>query len=201
MALTARGKSIFWLVAVVVLVADLSTKWWVVSARLGVDPSDLVPDQSCAAGEPILGESFKLVALLNPGMMWGTFKDFPLALKLFRLVALLVVLYLYLEIAAREWLGLSALGAILGGAIGNIYDSFTYGGVRDFLHFDLGFFPFDPWPAFNVADASICVGVATLALVLLRRPHSQPNPGEPNTEVANGNSSGRGVLGDLPRTS
>jgi signal peptidase II len=54
--------------------------------------------------------------------------------------------------------------------VGNIYDSFRFGVVRDFLHFDLGFAPFHPWPAFNIADASICVGVAVLALCLFLRP-------------------------------
>jgi signal peptidase II len=52
-----------------------------------------------------------------------------------------------------------ALAAILGGAIGNVIDRFIYGAVVDFLDFYLGSYH---WPAFNIADSAICIGVGLL---------------------------------------
>jgi signal peptidase II len=54
-----------------------------------------------------------------------------------------------------------ALSAILGGAIGNVVDRIRLGAVVDFLDFYVGN---NHWPAFNVADSAICVGVAVLLL-------------------------------------
>lgn len=54
-----------------------------------------------------------------------------------------------------------ALSAILGGAIGNVIDRIRLGAVVDFLDFYVASYH---WPAFNVADSAICVGVATLVL-------------------------------------
>ena len=60
----------------------------------------------------------------------------------------------------------SGLGLILGGAIGNLVDRLRYRAVLDFLDFYIGDWH---WPAFNVADAGICVG-AFLACIALYRP-------------------------------
>jgi signal peptidase II len=54
-----------------------------------------------------------------------------------------------------------ALSAILGGAIGNVIDRIRLGAVVDFLDFYVGN---NHWPAFNVADSAICIGVAVLLL-------------------------------------
>jgi signal peptidase II len=66
-----------------------------------------------------------------------------------------------------------AFGLILGGAAGNGVDRIGMAagalpGVRDFIHVDLGFAPFHPWPTFNVADSGICVGFALLVLLSFR---------------------------------
>jgi signal peptidase II len=54
-----------------------------------------------------------------------------------------------------------ALGLQLGGALGNLLDRFTQGGVTDFLDFG-------PWPVFNIADAAVVAGVILMAYVLLQ---------------------------------
>jgi signal peptidase II len=59
------------------------------------------------------------------------------------------------------------LALVLGGAIGNLYDRVTLGYVVDFLYFHLNDFY---WPAFNVADSAICVGVALLLWDSFKRP-------------------------------
>ena len=58
-----------------------------------------------------------------------------------------------------------ALALVLGGALGNLYDRLAYGYVVDFLEFYVGSFH---WPSFNIADSAISVGVALLALEILR---------------------------------
>ena len=55
----------------------------------------------------------------------------------------------------------AALGLILGGALGNLYDRVSYGYVIDFIEF---YYRNWHWPSFNIADSAISVGVALLAI-------------------------------------
>jgi len=59
------------------------------------------------------------------------------------------------------------IGLVLGGAIGNIYDRVLYGAVADFFYFHVGDWY---WPAFNVADMGITIGVATLLFEAVTKP-------------------------------
>ena len=61
-----------------------------------------------------------------------------------------------------------AISLIIGGAVGNVIDRIRFGAVVDFLDFHIGSWH---WPAFNIADSAICVGVAVMLLdgLLLRR--------------------------------
>jgi signal peptidase II len=151
-------------------VLDLWTKYYVLEVLLQFDPakvthvSELKPPRSVE----VLGRRVRFVALLNPGMMWGAFQDHPSLLKLVRPLAVLVIFGLLSSLPAGQRSSRLALGGLLGGAIGNIYDSFRYVGVRDFLEVDLDVPVFDPFPAFNVADSAICVGVAVLAVGMIR---------------------------------
>jgi signal peptidase II len=78
------------------------------------------------------------------------------------LLALGVVGFLLTRPYYRSYAAQIALAAILGGAIGNVIDRFLYGAVIDFLDFYIGSYH---WPAFNIADSAICVGVGLLLLV------------------------------------
>jgi signal peptidase II len=71
------------------------------------------------------------------------------------------------------WAGQFAIGLIFGGAVGNLVDRARFGAVVDFV--DLHWRGWH-WPAFNVADSAITVGVALLALRLLND-RSAPAPG------------------------
>lgn len=81
------------------------------------------------------------------------------------LVAALVIVFL-LKRHAGQRLFCWALALILGGAIGNVIDRMLYGHVIDFLDFYVGSWHF---PAFNVADSTICVGAVLFVLDELRR--------------------------------
>ena len=73
-------------------------------------------------------------------------------------VAVIVITYLLIKHHAEK-LFCAGLALVLGGAIGNLYDRLTLGYVVDFLYFHIDDLY---WPAFNVADSAICVGVALL---------------------------------------
>lgn len=112
-----------------------------------------------------------LTAVKNSGVMWGAFPQAGDILPWLRGAAAVVVIFMLLGTHPRARATLVALGLVLGGAIGNVYDGFVLHSVRDFILVDFGFRPFAPFPVFNVADSAICVGVGLLALgMLLERP-------------------------------
>ena len=149
-----RGKGLGFTVAAVIVALDLWSKQ-AVFASLGDDQNLW-----------LAGEWFGFTKVMNPGTMWGKLKSFSDVLPWVRVVAAVVVVSMITTTPARARLLLAALGLVLGGAVGNIYDGFAHGAVRDFLMVDLDVRFFDPFPIFNVADSAICVGVGLLALTM-----------------------------------
>lgn len=84
------------------------------------------------------------------------------------IIASVVIIYL-LRKHKTEKLFCFALALVLGGALGNLYDRLTLGYVVDFLlfHYQTWY-----WPAFNVADSAICVGVALLLIDSFKKPQA-----------------------------
>ncbi len=83
-------------------------------------------------------------------------------------VTSLIAFILFLGLlVATDLLVALALGCIAGGAVGNIIDRVRVGSVTDFLDFHLGEYH---WPAFNVADSAIFIGVVILVLISIVRP-------------------------------
>lgn len=148
------------LVTLLLYVVDQLTKWWALHNILPDDPRIIVP------------EFFVLVFVTNTGAAFGSFKDnnwFFIALSC---AALIFVLTLLLRRHARDTLRDLSLALLLAGVLGNLTDRLLHGHVIDFLLFDLHV-PFaHPWPAFNVADACICVAVITFIFHSLRRERS-----------------------------
>ena len=105
-----------------------------------------------------------IVNTRNTGVAFGALRGSPLIGLLIGCALLALVTYFALN-ASRPWLWLPA-GLLLGGALGNLTDRVREGAVIDFI---------DPmaWPAFNLADACIVVGVLTLLYVV------EVQPGEP----------------------
>jgi len=104
---------------------------------------------------------FDLVMTCNRGMSFGLFNSGQgLSVPLFSLAAVAVVgiLIFWLSRVQGEML-VSAIGLIIGGAVGNVVDRLRFGGVIDFLYFHLGSWY---WPAFNLADSAICIGVVVM---------------------------------------
>jgi signal peptidase II len=113
---------------------------------------------------------FNIVLIHNRGMSFGLFNhNGGLNAVLFSLVAAVIVTVLIYWLSRVESSVLAvAIGLIIGGAIGNVLDRIRLGAVVDFLDFHIGTWH---WPAFNVADSAICIGVAVMLLdgLLLRR--------------------------------
>jgi signal peptidase II len=113
---------------------------------------------------------FNLVLTYNRGISFGLFNT-PggMNVLLFPLLAAIIVtmLILWLRRVESPFLAV-AIGLVIGGAVGNVIDRVRLGAVVDFLDFYLGAWH---WPAFNVADSAICLGVAAMLLdgLLLRR--------------------------------
>ena len=117
---------------------------------------------------------FNLVLIYNRGMSFGLFNAASgsgdgLNAVLFSLAAAAIVagLVYWLSRVSSPLLAI-AIGLIIGGAVGNIVDRIRHGAVVDFLDFHIGIWH---WPAFNLADSAICVGVAAMLFdsLLLRR--------------------------------
>lgn len=120
---------------------------------------------------------FGFKPVLNPGIMWGGLTEWSSLLPWARVVAAVLVVFMLRSTVATARRTIFGLGLVLGGALGNIYDGFAHGKVRDFLIVDLDVRFFDPFPVFNVADSAICVGVGLLALGMLFERSPGPQEG------------------------
>ena len=118
-----------------------------------------------------LGPFVDLVYLRNPGAAFSLLRDAPAFVRLPLFVGVTIVvagaLVAYLRSTPPEqtWI-ITALGAILGGAVGNLICRVRYGEVVDFvfLHWRDWY-----WPAFNVADTAISLGAVAIVLASFRR--------------------------------
>jgi signal peptidase II len=101
-----------------------------------------------------------ITAGMNPGIAFGLATTVHPAMLIAVAGAISIVLVLMIRRSAG-WLRTAALGAILGGAAGNVADPLRFGAVRDLI--DLHWQEWH-WPTFNLADASIAVGVLMLLI-------------------------------------
>lgn len=138
--------------AVIVLAADQASKWWVREVLH-------LPQIGSIAVLPGLN----LTMVWNHGVTFGLFNSLgPWGAPALVVGALAIVaaLGVWLLRAEHWWVAL-ALGAIAGGAVGNVIDRLRFGAVVDFIHAHaFGW----SWYVFNVADAAIVCGVAALLL-------------------------------------
>jgi signal peptidase II len=119
----------------------------------------------------VLPGFFRLVHWENPGAAWSMFSQFNWLLAIISGAALVGLFLARKYFGSRTTLGWIALGLILGGIVGNVSDRLMHGHVIDFLYFhlftrsgrEIGF------PAFNVADSAICIGVGLLFILSWRK--------------------------------
>lgn len=106
-----------------------------------------------------------LVNVRNKGAAFGMFKSFGNeGFIIISVFAIIVIGYMFVR-GREDKLGLSL---ILGGAIGNLIDRLFYGSVRDFIDVFAGRFH---WPAFNIADSALTIGIGLIFIKLLLKKH------------------------------
>ena len=106
---------------------------------------------------------FNLVMVWNRGVSFGMFSsdaEFGRWALSAMALAISVGLFFWLR-KAGHWMLAAALGLVMGGAVGNVIDRVRFGAVFDFLDFHVAGYH---WPAFNVADSAIVVGVGLILL-------------------------------------
>jgi signal peptidase II len=104
----------------------------------------------------------------NHGVAFGFLPGHHLIVTVVIGLALVALLAYFVRHSARPWIWLPT-GMLIGGALGNILDRLREGSVTDFVKLPLG------WPPFNLADASITLGVLLLVLVI-ERPRGAERP-------------------------
>ncbi len=122
------------------------------------------------SGKMVLGESIPLVKgvlsltyIRNSGIAFGMLQGGgalkTVFLAVFSILAILFIFWMLTGLDSDDLFGAAALGLVAGGAFGNLVDRFTGGDVVDFID---AYWKGHHWPAFNVADSCITVGVILL---------------------------------------
>ncbi|MBV9496318.1 MAG: signal peptidase II [Acidobacteria bacterium] len=152
------------IVALAVILVDAVTKWLV---AMHIDLHETIP---------LIPNLFQLVQVRNSGAAFGIGANaesqaVPLLLNIGAIgVFCLVVVYAFRSSVSDRLLQ-TGLHLILGGAIGNLLDRFRLRYVIDFLDFYVTLNGRDyHWPAFNVADSAICIGIGLLFLDMRKKP-------------------------------
>lgn len=145
------------IVSLIVIIVDQITKWLV------------LVNMPLYESISIIDNVFNLTHIHNSGGAFGFMANqSPLIRKILfhgvSLVSLGVIVYFYHQAPTNYPFLLVALSLIFGGAIGNLIDRFRMGEVVDFLDFYIGSYH---WPAFNVADSAVSVGVTVLMYYMI----------------------------------
>jgi len=144
-----------WLLSIAALVAAIDQATKLLIVRL-LEPTET---------RVVIPGFFQLVNWRNTGAAWGMFQDSNLVLTIVGILCVLGVVLFRHSLLLKHRASAVALGLIVGGIVGNTIDRLRAGAVIDFLDFHLGTYH---WPAFNVADSGICVGVVLYIVVSAR---------------------------------
>jgi signal peptidase II len=131
---------------------------------------------------PVIPNFFDLVYVRNYGAAFGLGNRtdsslVPLLLSVGAIGVFIFVVVYSLKVAMTDRLLQTGLHLIMGGAIGNLIDRFRFGYVVDFLDFYVVVGGIERhWPAFNVADSAIVVGIGLLMLDMFRKPAEAEEP-------------------------
>ncbi len=108
---------------------------------------------------------FNLTLVINDGVSFGMLSGLGARYFILAVTILISLVLIFLVVTAKNFYEKLAYCTILSGAAGNITDRATIGGVVDFIDFHIGAYH---WPAFNVADSAIFVGVCLLICIEIR---------------------------------
>src|SRR5262245_61892613 len=162
MSFRVQGRLPYFLLVVATLAMDRWTKV-LIQSKFGLNESTSIIDGF-----------FNITYVRNTGVAFGIFSSISspaksLLLSVFTAFAAIIVITYSVRSPVRNRILQIALALILGGALGNLYDRLAYKYVVDFLEFYVGTYH---WPSFNIADSAISIGVALLALEIIRNESS-----------------------------
>lgn len=155
-----RRNVVFFLTVLLVMAADQFSKIWI---RANLTTGESLPETGL----------FRLTHIHNSGAAFGLFQGQSFSLTIVALIGI-VVLLLFVFLSSRRFtffdnkLSKPTLGLVLGGTAGNLIDRLRLGYVTDFI--DIGI-----WPAFNIADSAITIGIFLLAYSLLFLTRADPS--------------------------
>jgi signal peptidase II len=184
-------------VTALIIVTDQITKFLVKGVNLSF-LGIVVQGMPVGSSVPVLGDFLRLTFIENPGMAFGIEIGGKFFLTLFSIIASIgILLYLYL-MRNENFIFRLSLACILGGAVGNLIDRVFYGvlyGEGEWFHgkvvdfIDVDFFNIDLWGfhlqrfwVFNIADASVTIGV--LMMLIFHRSFVKDEGGRLTVETA-----------------
>ena len=153
-------------IAGLILVLDQITKI-LVQYSIPFESSYFAPDRVT-----IIEDFFYLVHIGNQGAAWGMFSEYSGILTLLSFAVLLFIFCFRKQLELHRGTVQIAFGLLIGGILGNLIDRIRVGHVIDFIDIHLPFtlpyiLPFGRWPAFNIADSAIVVGMLFYLLLSL----------------------------------
>ena len=153
-------------IAGVILVLDQIPKI-LVQYSIPFESSYFAPDRVT-----IIEDFFYLVHIGNKGAAWGMFSEYSGVLALLSFAFLLFIFCFRKQLELHRGTVQIAFGLLIGGILGNLIDRIRVGHVIDFIDIHLPFtlpyiLPFGRWPAFNIADSAIVVGMLFYLLLSL----------------------------------
>ena len=154
------------LIAGFILSLDQITKV-LVQYRIPYGSSYFAPDRVT-----VIEDFFYIVHIGNQGAAWGMFSEYSGILTLISFFVLLFIFYFRKQLELHRGTVQIAFGLLIGGILGNLFDRIRVGHVIDFIDIHLPFtlpyiLPFGRWPAFNIADSAIVVGMLFYLLLSL----------------------------------
>jgi signal peptidase II len=166
-----RKYTLFTVFALISVIFDQWTKVW---ARRELRPRGSYNPKVVIEGY------FDLRYAENPGVAFSMFQDMPggrVVLTLLAVAAFVLVLfYLRSKTTLKDTRLHVALGLVGGGAVGNLIDRMLYGKVTDFIVWKVDK---AEWPAFNIADAALCIGVGLMVLDMFVNRERTPSKSKP----------------------
>lgn len=186
------------------LLLDLATKWWtfenVAANPVRIDRERILNDRFYDPvphhqPKPVLPwDLLHLRLVINKGAVFGLGQDKREFFIAFTVIAVAAALVFFARTSAGFWLAHAAIGMILAGGLGNLFDRWQFAAVRDFLHMLPGWrLPFGvSWPGgspdvfpwvFNIADVMLLSGMALL-LIHINRVETRKERARKTTEAA-----------------
>ncbi len=136
--------------AVCGVIIDILSKWFVFSQVKAYEVITLIPGL------------LNIVRSENKGVVFGILPGKTNVFIVLSAIAIIAIIGIYLWSDRSNTKSNIALGLVLAGAAGNLWDRIWFKGVRDFIDFHLG--AAYHWPTFNIADSLICTGIFLMAL-------------------------------------